>query len=75
MEFSEVRLSFSLFTNTNKVTKIINNSEKYMEFLTMQLQTKKKISLNTRLRITEYKMYHSTVTAQDLSASEAIQYK
>jgi hypothetical protein len=27
MEFSEVRLSYSLFTNTNKITKIANSNK------------------------------------------------
>jgi hypothetical protein len=67
MEFSEVRLSYSLFTNTNKITKIANkNKIAYILFLTTQLRTKIKLSLNIRLRIMESLLK---------SATEAFRYK
>jgi hypothetical protein len=72
MEFSEVRLSYSLFTNNNKITKIANkNKITYILFLTTQLQTKIKFSLNIKLRIMEY----ITLLSLLKSATEAFRYK
>jgi hypothetical protein len=72
MNFSEVRLSYSLFTNTNKITKIANkNKITKILFLTTQLRTKIKLSLNIRLRIMEY----TTSLSLLRSATEAFRYK
>jgi hypothetical protein len=72
MEFSEVRLSYSLFTNTNKITKISNkNKITYIMFLTTQLRVKIKLSLNMRLRIMEY----TTPLSLLKCATEAFRHK
>jgi hypothetical protein len=72
MEFSEVRLSYSLFTNTNKITKIANkNKITCILFLTTQLRTKIKLSFNIRLLIIEY----TTPLSLLKSATEAFRYK
>jgi hypothetical protein len=67
MEFSEVHLSYSLFTNTNEIA----NKNKITLFLTTQLRTKIKLSLNVRLRIMEY----TTPLPQLKSVTEAFRYK
>jgi hypothetical protein len=70
MEFSEVRLSYSLFTN--KITKIANkNIITEILFLTTQLGTKIKLYLNIRLRTKEY----TTPLSLLKSATEAFRYK
>jgi hypothetical protein len=54
MQFSDVRLDYSLFAHTNKITKIANKNKMSIFFLTTQLRTKMKLSLNIRLQITQY---------------------
>jgi hypothetical protein len=72
MEFSEVHLSYSLMTKTNKITKIANKIKiTYILFLATQLRTKIKLSLNIRLRIMEY----TTPLSLLKSATEAFRYK
>jgi hypothetical protein len=72
MEFSEVRLSYSLFTKTNKIIKIANKIKIICIVLNNTIMDEnKKHSLNIRLRI----MGYTTPLSLLKSATEAFRYK